>query len=278
MKPFKVIGYDTGKVHTTEIVKAILEPLGGELLPVKQFDKLPDADLVVISGILRGTGLVFKQCVADKRDFLFVDHAYFQKGYDHPNWMRISRNRHSFGPSLINSSSKRFNTFFSRKMSPWRGGTVKHILLMPPTHAISWLFDAHDWEEKTVARLKSITNRPIEVRGKPNNPIVDELGNLLYLDNSQAGGPSLAEDLADAYAAVIYNSNAAIECLQAGVPVICEDACAATAISFKYEDIDTPIIAFEPRRQQLFYDLANSQFTREEMRTGKLPEALLGRL
>lgn len=277
MKPFKIVGYDTRKAHTTEIVKAILEPLGGELLPVSQFDNLPEADLIVISGILRGPGLVFKECVRQNRNFLFVDHAYFMKGYDHPNWMRISRNRHSFGPSLIGSDSTRFNTYFPRKLSSWRGGTGKHILVMPPTHAIGWLFDAHDWEEKTVAKLKSITDRPIRVRGKPNNPVVDDLGNLLYMDDSQSGGPSLIEDLNDAYAAVVYNSNAAIDCIQAGVPVICEDACAATAISFKYDDIDTDAMRTEPQRMQWFYDLANSQFTREELRLGKLPEALLGK-
>lgn len=281
MKPFNIVGYATGKSHTTEIVKSILEPFNGTLLPMQDFHNngLPEADAVVISGILRGPGLVFKKCVAESKNFWFVDHAYFNKGYEHPTWMRVTPNRHAFGPKLLGTSSEKFDLHFSRyKFQKWRGGQGQHILVMPPTHAIGWLFDAHDWEAKTIAKLKTLTDRPIKVRGKPNNPIVDEYGNLVRMDSSQNGGPSLAKELKDAYAAVIYNSNAAIECLQAGVPVICEDACAANPIAFKYEDIDTNAMNVEPQRQQLFYDLANSQFTKAEMMQGKLPQAWLDTL
>lgn len=270
MKQFKVVGYSTGKPHTTDIVKAMLEPFSGTLLDINEFhtNGLADADIVVISGILRGSGLVYKQCVQEKRNFCFIDHAYFNKGYEYPTWMRVTLNRHVFGGKLIGSNSQRFDQFFSKyKLQAWRGGQGKHILVMPPTHAIGWLFDAHDWETKVLAQLRQVTDRPIKIRNKPNNPVVDDKGNLLYIENNSV--PSLAEDLKDAYAAVIYNSNSAIECIQAGVPVICEEACAAKPIAFDLSAIDSNAIAIEPQRQQLFNDLANSQFTKEEIRMGK---------
>ena len=56
----KVIGYDTKKPHTTDIVKSVLLPYNGQLLSTEDFlaNGLPAADLIIISGILRGTGLV----------------------------------------------------------------------------------------------------------------------------------------------------------------------------------------------------------------------------
>ena len=53
----KVIGYDTKKPHTTEIVRSILSPVNGQLLTIEDYraNGLPDADLIIISGILRGS-------------------------------------------------------------------------------------------------------------------------------------------------------------------------------------------------------------------------------
>ena len=279
MTQFKVVGYQTGKAHTTELVKALLTPFGGELLPQYAFNtSLQEADLYVISGILRGTGLVFQACVEQKRDFLYMDHAYFNKGYDHPTWMRITKNRHTFGPTLINSSSARFDKHFASKykMQPWRGGQGKNIIVMPPTHAISWLFRESGWEYNICNAISKFTKRPVIVRGKPNDPIVDYKGDLIRMDSTPDGIP-LAEQLKDAYAVVVYNSNAALECLQAGIPVICQNVCAAYPLSFELADLETDRLANEPNRMQLFYDLANSQFTKDEMRQGTLPLEWLGK-
>ena len=65
MITMKLVGYDTSKAHTTEIVKSMLASCRGELRSIASFERdgLPDCDLIVISGILRGTGLVYKACV-----------------------------------------------------------------------------------------------------------------------------------------------------------------------------------------------------------------------
>lgn len=243
----------------------MLASVNGELHTIDSFLKngLPDADLFIISGILRGTGLVYKECVAQKRDFLFIDHAYFNKGYEHPTWMRVTKNRHVFGPSLTYSSGSNYDKF-KKPSSDWMSNRGNQILVFPPTHAISWLFDADEWEEKTIAEIKKHTDRPIKVRSKPNNPIVDTKGNLLRIESTK--DTPLEEDLKNTYAAVIYNSNAAIECLRAGIPVVASENCCAFPVTCTFDQFESKIA--EPNRQQLFMDLAQAQFTKLEMTQG----------
>jgi hypothetical protein len=275
----KVIGYETKKVHTTEIVKAMLEPHEGQLLSTEHFlaNGLPQADLIIISGILRGTGLVYKECVKQGRDFLFIDHAYFLKGYEHPNWMRITKNRHTFGPALKNKPGDRFQQHFSAKyqLSPWRGPADGPILVLPPTNALAWLFGAHTWEDNILREIRRYTDHPIKVREKPEDPIVDALGNLTQMKLNPSKDVPLSEDIKNARAVVVYNSNSAIECVKMGVPVICTENCAAYPISFAISDLrGTKAFEREPSRQQLFNDLAYSQFTRAEMQAGLPYESL----
>lgn len=269
----RLVGYDTSKSHTTNIVKSMLAPFNGELKNIASFERdgLPDCDLIIISGILRGTGLVYKACVEQKRDFLFVDHAYFNKGYDHPGWMRITKNRHTFGPALRGRLNDRFNQYFSKQyqFEKWQGSSNGPILVLPPTNAISWLFNAHTWEDTILSDIRKYTDHPIKVREKPEDPIVDARGNLLRMDRHTSKDVPLSEDIKNARAVIVYNSNSAIECLRMGVPVICHENCAAYPISFNISDLsNTAILNREPNRQGLFNDLAYSQFTLEEMKQG----------
>ena len=269
----KVIGYDTKKPHTTDIVKSVLLPYNGQLLSTEDFlaNGLPAADLIIISGILRGTGLVYKECVRQGRDFLFIDHAYFLKGYEHPNWMRITKNRHAFGPTLLNKPGDRFQRYFANKyqLDAWKGNRDGHILVLPPTNAVSWLFGAHTWEDGILRDIRRVTDRPIKVREKPEDPIVDANGNLTRMLINPSKDVPLSEDIANAHAVVIYNSNSAIEATRQGVPIICGKHCAASPISFAISDLrDGTAFDVEPPRQQLFNDLAYAQFTRDEMIKG----------
>jgi len=270
----KVIGYSTHKPHTTAIVDAMLESVpNSRLMDVSKFDEcepLPDADYIVISGILRGCGMVYKACVEQKRDFLFIDHAYFDAGYEEPTWMRVTKNRHVFGPGLEGCDELRYGRLFNRyRLQPWRGWLPGgYILVLPPTDAIGWLFDQRDWQHDTIREIKRRTDLPIKVRPKPTNAIVDDRGNLLKMKNV-VNGTTLAEDVAGAAAVVVYNSNAALEVIEMGVPVICSENCSAYPISFKLDDLAMPdVFAQESRRQQLFWDLAYNQYNLYEMKKG----------
>lgn len=269
----KVIGYETKKAHTTDIVRSALKSYNGQLLPIEDFldNGLSDADLVIIAGILRGSGLVYKECVRHKKDFLFIDHAYFMKGYEHPTWMRVTKNRHTFGPNLLNKDDARFQEHFANRYSlqPWRGSGSGPIVVLPPTHAISWLFDAHDWQEDMIKQIRSLTDHPIKIRVKPEDPIVDDRGFLIRMEKNSSTDVPLQDEILNAKVVIAYNSNSVIECVRLGVPVICSEHCAAYPISHKLSDInDASILNVEPKRQQLFNDLAYRQFTKHELQRG----------
>lgn len=277
----KVIGYETKKAHTTDIVRSALKSFNGDLLPIEKFldGGLANADLVIISGILRGSGLVYKECIKQRRDFLFIDHAYFHKGYEHPTWMRVTKNRHVFGPKLLNKDPDRFQSHFAGRyaLQSWRGPGTGPIVILPPTHAISWLFDAHDWQTETIKRIRQLTDHPIKIRAKPEDPIVDERGFLVRMDKNASADVPLQEDILNAKAVIAYNSNSVIECVRLGVPVICSENCAAFPISHALSDIiDQSRLSTEPKRQDLFNDLAYHQLTKHEMERGSiLPDLAL---
>lgn len=92
-------------------------------------------------------------------------------------------------------------------LKPWRADG-DHILVCPnrpfgrPGYAM-----AGNWAEDVAARLRAITKRPVRIRPHPGN--------------DPARKP-LAEDLAGAWACVIWSSSAGVQALVAGIPVICE--------------------------------------------------------
>lgn len=121
-------------------------------------------------------------------------------------WYALGRGAHNDSTAIPSGGPERWNAL-GIDLQPWRtdGG---HILvcpnrsfgmpdrMMPPT-----------WPEKTAERLRKLTKRQIRVRPHPGN--------------SPAKKP-LAEDLAGAWACVIWSSSAGVHALVAGIPVICE--------------------------------------------------------
>jgi hypothetical protein len=93
------------------------------------------------------------------------------------------------------------------ELKPWREDG-RHILVCPNrSFGTPGRFMPIGWAENVAARLRAITKREIRVRPHPqNSPPVKPL----------------ADDLAGAWATVIWTSSAGVHSLVAGVPVICE--------------------------------------------------------
>ena len=76
----------------------------------------------------------------------------------------------------------------------------------------------------------------------------------------------LAEDLADAWAVVTFNSSVAIDAVCEGIPVFCGKECSAYQVAEQdFSKIETPTYA---DREPLYYSMAYGQFTAEEMQNG----------
>jgi len=138
------------------------------------------------------------------------------------------------------------------ELQAWREGG-EHILMCPNRHfGMKGLAMPVDWGARTLKALRALTKRTIRVRPHPD------------------GNPperSLAEDLANCHAMVIWASSAGVHALVAGVPVFCTSPwwILKAAASDRLQDIEQPM---RGERQAAFERLAYAQWTVEEIALG----------
>lgn len=182
------------------------------------------------------------QCIKDRNDFYYIDHAYFGRG----KYYRFTKN--AFQHNGVGTPNYNRLKKFYESAKPWKK-TGRNIIVCPQTTDHHKRFGDKDWLEKTVECIRKYTDRNIIVRLKGDNK-------------------SLYEDLENAYCLVTHSSNAAVEALMEGIPTICTGDCAAASLSLRspssvekpwYPDID---------RLEWAAVLAANQFTIEEFANG----------
>jgi hypothetical protein len=150
------------------------------------------------------------------------------------------------------------------ELKPWRGDG-SHVLLCPnrPFGMRGFEMPVH-WVNDTLTALRQYTRRPIRVRPHPGNW------------QAQAPQTPLADDLANAWAVVIWASSAGVHALAAGIPVICtaphwicKDA-AFDGVNALAGDMDSPFLrmGMTATRQAAFERLAWAQWTVDEIAAG----------
>ena len=253
----------TMRRRTEKIVEAWAKGTSGNIInPIPNNQNMPNDDYFFF-GILRGSGDMMKRA----NSYYFADHAYFKAGHDKvPAWYRVTKNAH-VNSDLKDFPKDRYEKNFFRTLKPWRT-TGSKIVVCPPTGAVEWYFDSHDWLETSIKTLKQHTDREIVVRDKPMNPQVSEKNGITTLSgfNKNKDQKPLAEDLADAWAVVTFNSSVAIDAVCEGIPVFCGKECSAYQVAeHDLSKIETPRYA---DREPWLWHLAYSQFTLEEMASG----------
>lgn len=186
--------------------------------------------------------------------FIFVDHAYFKRGYDDGggtiggNYRVIMSDIHQ--RKLVERPKAKTFVYEGRD---WRKGD--DILIFPPSETIATLFDAQNWVEDTKHELRKYTDRRIVVKNK-------------YAPQT------LKDYLKNAHAVVGYGTVASVEAVLYGVPAFCGPRCPATPVGLKSLDqIESPVY---PDREPWFKCLTWSQFHLSEIRSGLCRETLLG--
>ena len=253
----------TKRPATEGIVRHWAQGTKGSIIdPIPNDQPMPD-DEYFYWGILRGSGDMMKR---GGHDYYFCDHAYFKAGHDNrPNWYRITKNAH-VNSSITEQTPHRYEQYFQQHIAPYKT-TGSQIVVCPPTGAIEWFFDAHQWLDATVETLKQQTDREIVVRDKPMNPQVNTVNGITQLTgfDKNKDQRSLEEDLADAWCVVTFNSMVAVKAICMGIPVICGPECAAYPVANKIEDIEN---LQRSDREPWLWHLAHQQFTLEEMASG----------
>lgn len=146
------------------------------------------------------------------------------------------------------------------EIEPWRE-KGDHILVCPNRpFGMKGLAMPQDWTATTVNRLRAYTKRPVRVRPHPG---------------TSQPPCSLAADLENCHAVVIWASSAGVHSLLAGVPVICASPwwIAKGAAGTDVRTIEAPVM---PERRPVFERLAWAQWSVAELASGEPFRRLLG--
>ena len=286
----KITAYKTDVQFTANIVNMFsnsinvhIKGMSSECLHINEFLKngIPkNTNTIVTLGILRGTGHLLKEAARKNIDRYYIDHAYFEPGYEGDGWLRISKNKHIIN-NIKEVSNFRWEKFFAKKypIMPWRRFDQRgaNILIIPPTNAICWYFNEHEWEKKILCFLNKTLSKEdfkkVKIRKKPKEPIVDKNGNYLGLkQNEKTQNVSLEEDLENSSIIIAYNSQVALDATLRGIPVIVDKHNSCFALSFKLEDLSLGLnnkkFDAEPDRYKLCKWLSYCQFKLDEIKSG----------
>lgn len=259
--------YLTGKESQDTIVRGFAKGAGAQILPIQHYLKggiPPKASGVIFAGMLRGNMLLYNDVMAKGVDYYYIDHAYFKSGYDHPAWMRVTRNGFAQN-NIITNDQTRWNTYFQKPMMPYNFEDKSKILVLPPSPAVKRTFGVDNWLDKVIRTLTRHTNRQIVVREK-GGPVLDSTGTKTIEWQKFHHPQTIDEMWNDLYCVVTFNSAVGIQALQKGIPTICTKFCPAWPLSNKLENIEN-LLKFN--RTPLFASLSWGQYTLDEMESGE---------
>lgn len=230
------------------------------------------ASLIVFAGMIRGEGLIYKWCMENKKNFLYIDHAYLERGYNSSDlgneWMRVVQNGFVWNKN-IPETPERWNERFAKKyqIQPWRGTQGKNILVLPPSEATKYLFpNSVHWMNYTLDRLKKRFKAPIIIREKPDQVKIDPANNQVIGRTAISHNRSIESEIDDAKVIVTFNSAVPVQGTIQGIPCIASPYAAAHPMSIPEELWDTMP---EPNRLLWLHQLVHHQFTAEEFKTGQ---------
>lgn len=248
MKP---VAYITPHPYSQLIGGAFAVGADATLYNVDPQNPLLQPGQAICYGILRGCSKIIRDCVSIGRDYYHIDLGYF--GSKHTTgFYRVTRN----APQAIwdgrISDPARWEALKFKK-HPWRKGG-RNVVFAPISadFARHVKLGADDWCNLALKEIALHTDRPVVTKRK--------------------GEGALLESLQDAHCLVTYASNAAVESLFYGVPVIVLGPSAAKPLSWSWSQIESPI--YPDSRDALFAFLANNQWTLEEFYNGLAWNAL----
>ena len=237
-----------------EYLEAFILGCGGKLSEWS-LEKNTDTPLV-IRGVGKASRSAVKHCWSVGRDFYAIDTGYFGNSKSKSKgWHRVTKNNlQNYGP-IIERPTDRLLGWKYKKFRPG-----KKILICPPSDKVMKFFDQpspQEWTDKVVAELKQYTDRPIEIRLKPNR-------------TQRILNDSIEDALdKDVHCLITYNSIAALEALNFGKPAIALGPNCATMVCNKsLAEVENLYIPDKDEMTALMAHLSYCQFTRGELMSG----------
>lgn len=206
---------------------------------------------------------------------------YFDKGYFYPKeknvsgktpilacWRVAANDTQPLGYlSEAQHEAKRWDEFGPRP-KPWREPTPNgHIILAGSSlkyHQFHGLPHPTAYFEQIVAELRRYTDRPIHYRPKPSWRAAEPIEGTEFVPTG-----SFEDRAAGAHAIITHGSNAALIGMLSGIPsIILGNGVMRPISSTELGEIEQPRLASDDERVQLLANLAWSQYTLREFRSG----------
>lgn len=248
--------YCTNHKHNAEVSRAFAQGVGAPIVGVSPLQR----GQVFMYGCLRGLLPTLDEAIKLGRTWWYADNGYFKRGH-YDGYYRVTRNAFQHDGIHGDDDPTRWE-HLDIHIHAWKNNG-QHIVVCPPSRLWASLcgFDADKWLIETIDTLRKYTKRPITIRMK------------MSWSDVKTRSVSLDQDLQNAWMLVTHSSNAAVESLLAGVPVICTDPCAAQCMGrTDLAAIEDPI--YPDDRLRWASVLANNQWTLDEMRSGLCWEML----
>ena len=228
--------------------------------------KTPVTDPILIRGIT--TGDYAKQALAQGRDFYFVETGYLgnyrcdnnttgRKIYHRIEKNAMQQSRIMDVPDDRWQALCKFNPDLTYRGWRKRPGS-KILLIMSTDKPFEYYGDTRQaWVDSTIATIQQHTDREIVIREKAGRG--ERTNDTIYdaIDN-------------DIFAVVTYNSIAAVEAIQAGVPAFsCAPTAASPVTTSDLSLIDSPPMLDEAVIRKWLSSVAYGQFSVNEILTGR---------
>jgi len=240
-----------------------------------------DADVAVIwshlwSGRMRHNQAVWRAFRDSGRNVIVLEVGMLQRGRTWKMGLNGVNRRAWFGLGLQQNRAQKLGL----DLQPWRQGT-NILIAVQRSDSEQWsgLPEPATWVEQTVAKIKSLTDRPIVVRPHPRQRLTNIPGVIIRQPQSVANtydGFDFEKDLASAWCVINENSGPGCQSVIAGVPAFVGiDSLAAPVANVDLLDIEKP---WMPDRTAWLEDIAHTEWTVEEIASGYPLQRLLPRL
>ena len=164
---------------------------------------------------------------------------------------------------------------FNYTFKPWRTNGKNIIILGQHQNSEQWkgLPDMNKWFEQQVQQIRKYTDRHIQIRPHPRNPVgfnIKKYNNVSIrnpiIDRKTIDDTDFKDTLNDAWAVINYSSNPAMEAVINGVPVfVSEDSLCYDVGNKSIENINNPNM---PNRQTWANKLSYTEWFPEEIKIG----------
>jgi hypothetical protein len=166
-------------------------------------------------------------------------------------------------------------------LRPWRPPGSNIVICMQREDSEQWqgLPPAKIWLDQTVAQLREVSDRPIQIRPHPRQPAFHPLGTELIKSRRLAGtydSYDFDNILDQAWCVINWNSGPACQAVLSGVPVFTGPDSLAVPVGLQdWQQIETPV---RPDRSAWLTDLSHTEWTVPEIESGEMLDQLLIRI